>query len=142
MADTAPNKPLPQPRGEEAGFFAATREHRLAYQRCSACGRTASYPRSLCPHCGSLDVVLHSSEGRGVVHSFTTQMRPGGPAFAADVPYTLALVDLDEGFRAFGDVVGVEVGEVSIGLPVQVVFDDVTEDVTLPRFSATLGDDA
>ncbi|WP_426244617.1 Zn-ribbon domain-containing OB-fold protein [Nocardioides sp. LHG3406-4] len=140
MADTTTDKPLPQPRGEEADFFAAARAHRLAYQRCRACDRTASYPRVLCPHCGSLEVALLTSEGRGVVHAFTTQMRPGGPGFAADVPYTLALVDLEEGFRGFGDLVGVPVDEVRIGLPVQVVFDDVTDDVTLPRYTPRTGE--
>lgn len=142
MTDTPAAKPLPQPRGEEADFFAAAREHRLTYQRCRACDRTASYPRSLCPHCGSLEVSLLTSEGRGVVHSFTTQLRPGGPGFAADVPYTLTLVDLDEGFRGFGDLVGVPEDEVSIGLPVQVVFDDVTDDVTLPRYVARVGEES
>lgn len=140
MAD-APGKPVPHPRGEEALFFEAAREHRLEHQRCGQCGRTANYPRALCPHCGSTDVAMHPSSGRGTVHSWTTQLRPGGPGFG-DAPYTVVLVDLEEGFRALGDLVGVEDDEVVVGLPVEVLFDDVADDLTLPRFRRTTEDDA
>ena len=90
-------KPAPFPRGEEQGWFDAAREGRLLYQQCADCGAVHAYPRAVCPSCWSSAPVDKASFGRGVVYSFTTQYRPGGPGFAGDVPYTLVLVDLEEG---------------------------------------------
>ena len=128
------SKPRPTPRGEEAAYFDAAREHRLLFQRCQSCKATANYVRAICPTCGSTDVGLEDSAGRGTVHSFTTQLLPSAPGFADDVPYTLVLVELDEGFRALADLVDADPGEVWVGTRVEVLFDDVDEELTLPRF--------
>jgi hypothetical protein len=72
--------------------------------------------------------------GRGTIHSYTVVRRAPGPAFAADVPYAVVLVDLAEGPRMLSNLVDADVEAIRIGDPVEVVFDAVTDDITLPRF--------
>jgi uncharacterized OB-fold protein len=126
--------PVPTARGEERVWFEAARERRLVHQRCDDCGAHVFYLRTVCPSCWSERLSLRDSSGRGVVHTFTTQHRPGHPAFADRVPYTVVLVDLEEGPRMLADLVGCPPEDVHVGLPVEVVFDDVSDDLTLPRF--------
>jgi uncharacterized OB-fold protein len=87
----------------------------------------------MCPKCNSTDAEWAPVSGRGKVYSMTVVQHPTHPAFA-DVPYAVVIVELEEGMRMVGDVVDAKPEEIYIGMPVTVVFDDVTEDVTLPRF--------
>lgn len=127
-------KPVPVLRGEERTYFEAAARHRLVYQRCDDCARAIFYPRTVCPTCLSERLSVVDSGGKGVVHSFTTNHRAGHPSFRGDVPYTLVLVDLEEDVRVLADLVGCAPEDVSVGMPVQAVFDDVADDLTVPRF--------
>jgi uncharacterized OB-fold protein len=115
------------PRGEERLFFEAAAEERLVYQTCDTCESTVFYPRAICPHCGGDSLRLWDSDGLGTVYSYTVQHRTRDPRFEA--PMTLALVDLDEGFRLLATVIGA----VEVGTPVMVEFAD-----GLPRFRPML----
>lgn len=135
--DTEYTKPLPTPSQVSQPFWDAAREHRLVYQRCRVCGTRVFYPRDICPgpHCfgvGTLDWV--ESSGRGWVYSFTVSYQPANPAFADDVPYVLAIIELDEGWRMNSNVINTPPEDVQIGMRVEVVWDDVTPDFTLPKF--------
>ena len=88
----------------------------VAYQHCETCGARAAFLRVLCPVCGSTDLTVHHSAGRGVVYSTTTLRTREG---ARDV----SLIDLDEGVRVMGTVLGVAPEDVAIGLPVQGALD-------------------
>lgn len=81
----------------------------LAYQRCAACGSAIFYPRVICQACGSSDLTWQSCAGLGTVYSVTAISQRN------DVPYTVVLVDLDEGFRMMSTVVGVPAEQVRIG---------------------------
>jgi uncharacterized OB-fold protein len=74
------------------------------------------------------------ASGRGRIYSYTVIHRPPSPAFEEDVPYTLALVELEEGVRLMSQIVGIEPDDVSVDLPVEVVFDDISPAISLPRF--------
>lgn len=128
-------KPLPTIDGESRPFWAAAREHRLAIMRCRDCGKHFFYPRELCPFCHKAAVEWVNASGRGKIYSFTIARRPAGPAFKADVPYVVALVELEEGPRLMSNIVTKDVDRVRIGQAVTVVFDDVTEEVTLVKFA-------
>ncbi|GAA1850530.1 Zn-ribbon domain-containing OB-fold protein [Pseudonocardia ailaonensis] len=120
----------PDPRGEEAEWYAAAEQGRLGYTRCAACA-TAHLPlRALCPACGSTDVATAASAGRGSIYSYTVQRRR--PAAGVPVPNIVALVDLDEGFRMLSRIVGrIEgPGEPAIGARVEVRFARCHETVT------------
>jgi hypothetical protein len=126
--------PLPKPDKDSEVYWEAARRHELVIQQCGACGKYRFYPRILCPHCLSEQFEWRQASGRGVVYSFTVIHRPPFPAFRDRVPYVLALIDLEEGVRMMSNIIECEPTDVRIGMPVEVAFDDVTEEVTLPKF--------
>ncbi len=126
-------KPLPVPDGDTKPFWDAAKEHRLMIQRCQDCQRTIFYPRSVCPHCMSDRIDWIQASGRGTIYSYTVVHRSPS-AFKEDVPYVVALIDLAEGVRMMSNVVECAPADVRIGAAVEVVFDDVTPEITLPKF--------
>jgi hypothetical protein len=139
MAETTTEykKPLPTPSQVSQPFWDAAKEHRLVFQRCTKCGTHVFYPRDICPgpDCfgiGTLEWV--QSTGKGWVYAFTISYQPAHPAFADDVPYILAIIELEEGWRMNSNVINIDPQEVTIGMRVEVVWDDVTPEFTLPKF--------
>ncbi|HRH87225.1 MAG TPA: Zn-ribbon domain-containing OB-fold protein [Rubrivivax sp.] len=128
------DKPLPIVDPESAPYWSALKERRLILKHCRDCGRHHFYPRALCPHCHSDALEWSDSRGTGSIYSYTVARRPAGPAFKADAPYVVAVVDLDEGARMMTNLVTDDVESVRIGQRVAVHFDAVTDEVTLPRF--------
>ena len=130
------SKPLPTPDPVTRPFWESLKAHAIQLQRCRGCGRFVYYPRPVCPSCLSDDLVWTPVSGRGVVHAFTIPHRHPNPAFGSDVPYVVALVELEEGARMLSNLVGVDPtpDAVRVGLPVEIVYEDVTDDITLPRF--------
>jgi uncharacterized protein len=129
------DKPLPTIDAESRPFWQAARERRLAIMKCQACGEHFFYPRILCPHCHAGAVAWVDASGRGTIYSFTIARRPAGPAFKPEVPYVVALVELEEGPRLMTNIVTAAVDGVHIGQKVSAVFEDVTDEVTLVKFA-------
>jgi uncharacterized OB-fold protein len=94
------------------------------------------YPQLVCTHCYSLGVAWFDASGRGTVHSWTVAHHAFHPAFKADLPYTLVIVDLAEGPRAMGRLDPASAPQLRLGLPVQVSFPHNEADVPLPVFVA------
>ena len=111
-----PSKPLPPPSELSRPFWEAAAQGRLVLQYCAACGKPRHYPRLLCDACYSDAVDWKGASGRGQIHSWTVAHHAFHPAFAAELPYTLVTVDLEEGVRALGRWRG---GPPAIGVPVQ-----------------------
>lgn len=112
-------KPFPVPDAETAPFWDAVTAGRLDVQRCQSCGRHVFYPRSLCPHCGGVDLEWVTVSGRGTVYSLTVVHR--APAeFQAEAPYVVALVELEEGVRMLTRLIDVEPAAVRVAMPVEV----------------------
>ncbi|MEP7273272.1 MAG: Zn-ribbon domain-containing OB-fold protein [Acidobacteriota bacterium] len=128
-------RPLPKPDRDSEYYWAAARRHELVFQQCDECALFRFYPRLVCPSCMSTDYHWRESTGRGTVYSYTVIHRAPTPAFREQVPYVLALIDLEEGVRMMSNVVGCDVGEVSIGMPVRVTFEDVSDEISLPKFT-------
>lgn len=105
----------------------------LRVQRCDACSRAVFYPRSICPHCHTNRLSWIVATGKGTIYSYTVAHQAFG-AFAAGVPYIIAIVELEEGARMMTRIVDTPRERVSIGAPVQVTFTSVGEDLTLPYF--------
>lgn len=129
-------KPLPVVDPESAPYWAALKERRLILKRCLDCGRHHFYPRALCPHCHSDALEWSDARGTGSIYSYTVARRPAGPAFKADAPYVVAMVELDEGARMMTHIVTDDVESVRIGQRVAVAFEAVTDEITLPKFKA------
>ncbi|HYU21264.1 MAG TPA: Zn-ribbon domain-containing OB-fold protein [Chloroflexota bacterium] len=134
MVDYA--KPLPIPDPVTRPFWDSLTAHAIKLQRCGACGRFVYYPRAVCPSCLSDDLTWTPVSGRGVVHTFTIAHRHPNPVFGGEVPYVVALIELEEGARMLSSLIGVEPTPeaVNVGMPVEIVYDDVTDQITLPRF--------
>jgi uncharacterized OB-fold protein len=114
-------KPSPQTSELARPYWEAASQGRLVLQSCGACGKIRHYPRLLCDACYSDSVTWIPSSATGKIHSWTVAHHAFHPAFAAEVPYTLVTIDLDEGVRALGRWRG-DV-EISIGLPVSGAFE-------------------
>lgn len=125
---------VPVPTAETAEFWAACRRHELLLQRCGGCGTVQFYPRVLCGRCGGRDLGWLRASGRGTVKSFSIVRRPVSPAYAAERPYALLLVALDEGPTMMSTLTGGDPERAFVGMPVEVAFDDWPEGVTMPRF--------
>jgi uncharacterized OB-fold protein len=96
-------KPLPAPDGVSAPFWKAAAEGRLLIQRCPACGHRQFYPRALCTACGA-DPEWMEASGRGTVHTFTIVRQHGQRGFKEELPYVVAIIELEEGPRMMGNV--------------------------------------
>lgn len=127
-------KPAPPVSPETQPFWDGCRAGELRYQHCAACRRPQFYPRAFCTACGRTDLEWRRSRGAGTVHAVTVVYRPPTPAFKGDVPYAIALVDLDEGFRMMANVVGGDPEGVRIGDRVRVTFER-RGDVAVPQFA-------
>lgn len=139
MTEQTYAKPLPTIDPGTRPFWDAAKSHRLMIPKCRDCGEYHFYPRELCPHCHSDALDWTNVSGRGEIYSFTIARRPAGPAFADDVPYIIAMIKLEEGPRMLTNLKVDDVETVNIGDSVQVHFEDVTDEVTLPKFERAAG---
>ena len=128
-------RPEPVPLPESLPFWQAARTHKLALPRCRACRQFWFPPSCLCPHCQATIYTWEQVSGRGRVHSFVVVHRASDPAFAAAVPYVPAVVELEEGPRLLSDIVVAKAGRLYCGMPVSVLFEDISADFSLPRFA-------
>ncbi|MBW2366393.1 MAG: OB-fold domain-containing protein [Deltaproteobacteria bacterium] len=127
-------KPLPVIQPWTEAFWEAAKEHRLLVQHCKKCDVNIFYPRKFCPECWSADLGWKEAGGKAKVYSYTVTMAGVEPHFAEDLPYVLAWVDLEEGVRMLTNIVGCAPGDVRIGMDVEVAFEDVTPEISLPKF--------
>lgn len=127
-------KPLPELSGHAGEFYGFCRKGELRFQRCSGCGTWRHVPRELCASCGGWAWTWARSSGCGSVFSWIVVGRALHPAFEGDTPYAPVVVELDEGVRLLSTMVDVAPDALEIGMRVEVVFDPVTPEVTLPRF--------
>ncbi len=133
---THPERPLPEPDDLTRFYWEHARQHQLAILRCGDCGSFVHPPRPLCRGCLSDDLAPHVMSGRGRVHSYTLTHYVFHPAFADAVPYPVALVELEEdpGVRIVSNLVQIDPRRIRSGMAVEVVFEDVSEEISLPMF--------
>ena len=124
---------IPKPTPVTQPFWDATGQHRLVLPRCHR-GHTFYYPRTHCPECLSNQLEWIEASGRGRLYSYTVARRPQSPEFAADVPYIIAAITLDEGPRMTSLLVEADPDHVEIDGAVEVVWDDVAEGIAMPYF--------
>lgn len=136
--DTAVSKPLPSIDSISKPFWDAAAEHVLRIQRCTGCGRWQHTPVVCCPVCsGELDWA--EASGRGTVHTFTIIRQVYHPAFTDEVPYNVAVVELEEGPFMVTNVVGCDENGLRIDMPVEVTFEDVADGMSIPKFAPADG---
>jgi len=131
-------RPLPVPTPETAHFWEGTRLGELRLQACRDCGHTYFPPRPFCPSCASKKVEVLRASGRGTLHSYVISHLPA-PGF--EPPYTIAVVKLEEGPKMLTNIVGTPCDPALLSLddPVQVTFETMNEQITLPMFTIAGG---
>lgn len=128
------NKPLPKLDTLNRPFWAAAKEGKLLLQHCPSCGDVRFPPGPVCPKCLEGDQDWIESSGKGVLESWIDMHRAYWDGFKDDLPYRVCLVRLEEGPVVVSSLVD-KTDNLRMGAPVKVVFDAVTEEVTLPRFT-------
>jgi uncharacterized OB-fold protein len=133
-AEDASRKPLPAPDADTAAFWRGLQGGQLLLQHCADCGHVQYYQQATCRACGGESLVHRAASGRGKVHSFSVVHRAPGPAFKADVPYAVILVDLEEGPRMISTLTGSPPEKVTFDMDVVLTLEKVSDEITLPRF--------
>ena len=128
------SKPLPHLDEENRPWWEALKRHELYLQRCRDCAVIRYYPRAQCPECLSPRTEWLRSSGRARVYTFTATWQNQAAGFRDALPYVLAYVELEEGPRMLTNIIDCRPEQVRIGMPVEVVYEDVTPEVTLAKF--------
>lgn len=127
-------KPLPQPTPFDEPYWNYLKGHELRLPRCGGCGCIFFPPQPCCPRCLSDRLEWVAASGRGRVWSWVVFHHVYFQSFAEDIPYVVALVELEEGPRMISTIVDCPPEEIRCDMPVEVVFEDVTPEFTIPKF--------
>ncbi len=130
----AQQKPIPRPDDLSRPFFDGAKRGALMIQRCKGCGTHFSPVRQLCTECLGEEVEWVQASGRGTLFTFGIMHQRYHPGFVDDLPYNVAVVELEEGPRLNTNIVGVENEALRVGMPVEVVFEELSDEVSLPKF--------
>lgn len=132
MADYG--KPIPVPSDESRPYWNGLREHRLLMPHCDDCAHVWFPPTQFCPACASAAWTWKQASGRGRLYSYVVYHRLYHPGFADELPYAVAVIELQEGPRMISNVLDVPPDRLVCDMPVEVVFVDITDTATIPKF--------
>lgn len=127
-------KPLPQTNADTKPFWDGCKEHQLRFQKCRNCGHVRWPPSIICPMCYSPETGWMVASGKGKTYTFVVYHHAFHKAFENDLPYIVAIVELEEGPHILTNIVGCSLEEVRCDMPVEVTWEDITEEFSLPKF--------
>ncbi len=129
-------RPLPVPDQWTKPFWDAAKYGRLELQRCQDCGHFQHPPYPTCLNCMTINLKFEPVGGSGTIYAYTFMHHTGDKRFASAVPYASIVVELDEapGALMAGNLLGVPHTEAKVGRRVEVVFESLNDDITLPQF--------
>jgi uncharacterized protein len=133
------DRPLPVIDDNNQHYWDGARRHRLVMQRCAECRTWVHPPRDMCPGCRSMRLVPEQLSGRGRVYSWSVMHSGGNPGFEDRIPFVVLVVELDEqkGLFTIGNIVDCPPENIEIDLPLEVTWEDVTDEITLPQWRPT-----
>jgi uncharacterized OB-fold protein len=134
VSESSYKKPLPRPNRLSTPYWEGAKAHELRILHCLACSNKVLPPSNHCPRCLQTELEWVTASGRGKVWSWVVFHQRYFPAFEDDLPYNVAYVELDEGPRLMTNLVECAPGDIHCDMPVEVVFDDVTPEISLPKF--------
>jgi uncharacterized OB-fold protein len=128
--------PLPAYHVDYKEFWDGCKNHRLLIQRCGDCLLYRHYPGPICPKCRSFNAIWQQVSGLGTIWSWTVISSPIHSLTENKIPYNIVEVELAEqkGLRLTSNLIECPLDEISIGMPVKVYFEDISEEISLPRF--------
>ena len=124
---------LIQQDSDSRPYWEGLAQGELRIQRCNTCAKAVFYPRSICPHCHGNSLSWIVASGKGTIYSYTVAHQGFG-SFAEDVPFVVAIVELEEGPRMMSRIVDALRERIGVGAEVRMTFEHVGEDMTLPYF--------
>ena len=134
MADQEYTRPIPVADEASKPFFDGANEGKLMLVKCSQCGTHRLPGRERCLDCWSTESEWAQASGKGKLYTYGIMHQKYHPAFAEETPYNYALVELDEGPRLVTNIVDCEPDDLKTDMPVEAVFDHVSDEATLIRF--------
>jgi uncharacterized OB-fold protein len=132
---------LVEPDSLTRGFWENCKQHRLSIQRCTTCKTFRQPPKPVCHKCRSFEWEWAPVSGKGTVYSYTAIYHPLHPSLAERVPYNVVVVALDgaPGCRFISNLVDVPPEELKVGMPVEVTWEQINDEIVLPRFRRAKG---
>lgn len=129
-------RPIPVPNEWTEPFWEAAKQGVLAIQRCQSCGHFQHPPYATCVNCISIDLKFEPVSGKGTIYAYTIMYHGGDKRFASAIPYASIIVELDEAKGALlaGNLLDAAYCEAKVGRRVEVVFEKLNDDITLPQF--------
>jgi len=127
------NLPVPDVDDVNRLYFEGTAAGELRIRHCKPCDALFRFAHAWCPACWSQDLDFKVAGGRGRIETFTVVHQAPYEAFEDRIPYVIALIELEEGVRMMSNIVGCEPGDVEIGLPVVVTYEQ-RGPVMIPMF--------
>jgi uncharacterized OB-fold protein len=139
--DVNNSPPVPERSALTAFYWDAVDAHRLDLLRCRGCGHFVHYPRPICPRCLDTDLAPEPISGRGSLYSYCEVLQASHPYFFDKLPYLIGVIDIEEepGVRLPTGLVDCTRDDLRCGIPMEVVFRDLTPILTLPYFRPTGG---
>ncbi len=136
MTSKISGKPLPQLTDLTRPFWTAAKHKKLVLQKCSKCSTFNFFPKPWCVECGSRDLPWTEAKPFGTVYSFTisSSVAMNYPAWEAELPILMCLIDLDDGARMYGQVTGCSPEQLYIGMRVEAYFEDISDEAGIPKF--------
>lgn len=131
---STPEKPAPPTNYWTEPYWKAANEGKLVIQKCLDCHKNIFYPRISCPFCFSDRTEWVRSSGKGRVYTYTVVCSNAPSAFINDMPFVIAIVRLDDGVQMLTNIIGCAPGDVHCEMPVEVVFEKLNGEFTLPKF--------
>jgi uncharacterized OB-fold protein len=127
-------KPLPNIKPWTAQFWKAAAEKKLVIQRGMKTGKFIMYPKKYSPHDYSESIEWVEASGKGKIYSYTIVQANPPSNFLNEVPYVVAIVELEEGVRMCTNIVETDYAQIKIGASVEAVFETVADDIGLVKF--------
>ena len=136
-SETAPpEKPQPRITKCAAPYWQHAKDEKLVLPYCGECEASFYYPRLWCPTCFNQDISWKQLSGKGKVYSYSIIYQSPLPSYQGDLPYVLAIIELDEGPHMMANVLNCDVDTVSVDMAVEVLFED-RGDMKIPQFQPT-----
>lgn len=134
LSDEDLKRPLPLPTKWSQPFWDAAKEHRLVLRKCSACGNIDHPPYLYCTACQADEHEWIEASGKGTLFAYAINYFGVPFPFWSDLPYVLGMIDVEEGVRMISNIVECDFDELENGMELEVVFDDVSDEITLPKW--------
>jgi len=134
LSDEDVKKPMPKPTKWSKPFWEGTKQHKFLLKKCKGCGNIDFPPYLYCTNCMSEDHEWIEASGKGTLFAYAINVFAVPFFFWDDLPYVVAMIDMDEGMRIISNIVQCEHDKIKNGMRVEVVYEEVSPEITLPKW--------